>query len=745
MFTKHSKTFYKYLFSYLSVMVLCLSILVLFVVLYLFPLLKSNITESHSTALMQTAGALDGKLELLYQTSYQLAYSNENLISYYIMDESPIRDVKIISELESYSAISSFIDEIGLLNPKSEFIYTSTGVYPIDLFFKNEYQYPTVKNPKNLFLSYTTNVTMSASHTSAATHQYHAYITFINPPYALSNLPDITMLFWVRERELAEVLDVLSSDSTFSAILSNGESIYSSLEFTSGEQTGELWTAVSNNASHFRIDNEDYVLFVQKSKVNDWIYVYGIDEDEVFSSMNVIRMLLLTVTAIAAAISIFTIWYYMRLNYLPLKKIKILTDKLELQYTENDEIDSLNHVLDYLSGQSRYQIDILKNSKLLSSLKNSLLFSLIKGHVSSVQEFNKDGASLNLKLTWPNYQVLMIQLRGILTENHTVADRLERLLSSAFSDQYEVYFRELFEENQYVVILAMDDSVCGESETRCHNLRDMALEEDMSMTIGIGRIYQEIKGYQSSCLEADLALHNSFVLGHGSVITYHEKNFIDTPLLLYPSENMNSLRMSIRCGDYESFRQQAETIFAHITEQKMNADYAKNLCNSITGILTNELSPEALHQSTNTLLLMYHADTLNSYRLYFNQVTQDLISSVAPEEEQNTDLLTQIQQYIMQNFDDCNFSAQKIADAMNINSSYLSQFFKSHTGENLNNYIANLRIAKAKRLLVSTNLSLPAIAEEVGYYNQNSFIRRFKQITGMTPGTYRKKKSAESF
>ena len=69
--------------------------------------------------------------------------------------------------------------------------------------------------------------------------------------------------------------------------------------------------------------------------------------------MNVIRMLLLIVTAAAAAISIFTIWYYMRLNYLPLKKIKILTDKLELQYTENDEIESLNHVLDYLSGQSR--------------------------------------------------------------------------------------------------------------------------------------------------------------------------------------------------------------------------------------------------------------------------------------------------------------------------------------------------------------------------------------------------------
>lgn len=744
MFTKHSKTFYKYLFSYLSVMVLCLSISVLFVVLYLFPLLKSNITESHNTALMQTAGALDGKLELLYQTSYQLSYSNENLISYYIMEESPIRDVKIISELESYSAISSFIEEIGLLSSKSDFIYTSTGVYPTDLFFKNEYQYPTVKNPKNLFLSYTSNATVPASYISSLSHQYHAYVTFINPPYALSNLPDITMLFWVKERELAEILDALSSESTFSAILSNGESIYSSLELESAEQTRELYAAVSGNASNFRINNKDYVLFIQKSGVNDWIYVYGIDVDEVFSGMNVIRMLLLIVVAVAVAICIFTIWYYMRLNYLPLKKIKILTDKLELQYTQNDEIDSLNHVLDYLSSQSRYQIDILRNSKLLDSLKNSLLFSLIKGHVSSVQEFNRDGASLNLKLTMPNYQVLMIQLRGIIQENSSVSDKLSRLLSSVFSDKYEVYFRELFEENQYVVILALDDDVCGESEIRCRDLRDMALEKDISMTIGIGRIYREISGFQSSCLEADQALHNSFVLGHGSVITYREEDFTDIPLLqLYPSENMNSLRMSIRCGDYENFRQQAETIFTHITEQKMTADYAKNICNSITSILTNELPSEDLHHSTNTLLLMYHADTLNSYKLYFNQVTQDLISSSVPKEEQNTDLLTQIQQYIMQNYDDCNFSAQKIADAMNINSSYLSQFFKAHTDENLNNYIANLRIIKAKRLLVSTNLSLPAIAEEVGYYNQNSFIRRFKQITGMTPGTYRKKKSTE--
>ena len=35
-------------------------------------------------------------------------------------------------------------------------------------------------------------------------------------------------------------------------------------------------------------------------------------------------------------------------------------------------------------------------------------------------------------------------------------------------------------------------------------------------------------------------------------------------------------------------------------------------------------------------------------------------------------------------------------------------------------------------------MPLQMVSESVGYYNLNSFIRRFKQITGATPGEYRK-------
>ena len=45
---------------------------------------------------------------------------------------------------------------------------------------------------------------------------------------------------------------------------------------------------------------------------------------------------------------------------------------------------------------------------------------------------------------------------------------------------------------------------------------------------------------------------------------------------------------------------------------------------------------------------------------------------------------------------------------------------------------------KAKELLMTTELSLKQIAATVGYSNVSSFIRRFKQLYGVTPGSYKK-------
>ena len=67
---------------------------------------------------------------------------------------------------------------------------------------------------------------------------------------------------------------------------------------------------------------------------------------------------------------------------------------------------------------------------------------------------------------------------------------------------------------------------------------------------------------------------------------------------------------------------------------------------------------------------------------------------------------------------------------------------RDRTGQTLLEYTTCMRMEKAKVILTSTKLQLKAVAEEVGYYNVSSFIRRFKQLVGVTPGEYRSNRPA---
>ncbi len=79
-----------------------------------------------------------------------------------------------------------------------------------------------------------------------------------------------------------------------------------------------------------------------------------------------------------------------------------------------------------------------------------------------------------------------------------------------------------------------------------------------------------------------------------------------------------------------------------------------------------------------------------------------------------------------------------IAAVLHINPYYLSHTFKALTGVSPMSYIIRRRIDEAQNLLLTTNLSITAIAMECGYNNSNYFQSVFKNLVGTTPGKYRK-------
>ncbi|HEY5583574.1 MAG TPA: helix-turn-helix domain-containing protein, partial [Ruminiclostridium sp.] len=68
-----------------------------------------------------------------------------------------------------------------------------------------------------------------------------------------------------------------------------------------------------------------------------------------------------------------------------------------------------------------------------------------------------------------------------------------------------------------------------------------------------------------------------------------------------------------------------------------------------------------------------------------------------------------------------------------------SRLFRKHTNLSFNEYVTNLRINEAKRLMrEQPGMLLKDIAEIVGYQDQHYFSRIFKSITGIAPSEFNK-------
>ena len=101
-----------------------------------------------------------------------------------------------------------------------------------------------------------------------------------------------------------------------------------------------------------------------------------------------------------------------------------------------------------------------------------------------------------------------------------------------------------------------------------------------------------------------------------------------------------------------------------------------------------------------------------------------------------------VKYYIKKNIDK-NVELEDIANIMGYSTKYMSRLFKQETGINFNDYRLELKMAKAKEYLKSTDLRIKQIAYEIGYENSESFVRIFKRKTGLTPSQYRNRSGIE--
>ena len=112
---------------------------------------------------------------------------------------------------------------------------------------------------------------------------------------------------------------------------------------------------------------------------------------------------------------------------------------------------------------------------------------------------------------------------------------------------------------------------------------------------------------------------------------------------------------------------------------------------------------------------------------------------LAKEGEQSpTKIVRDALYYIRRHYNE-NISLTDVAEHINVNKSYLCDVFKKEQKVTILQYMTNLRIEKAKELLLHTDMKMYEISVEVGYNDYTYFSQIFKRNTGETLSEFRKK------
>ena len=107
-------------------------------------------------------------------------------------------------------------------------------------------------------------------------------------------------------------------------------------------------------------------------------------------------------------------------------------------------------------------------------------------------------------------------------------------------------------------------------------------------------------------------------------------------------------------------------------------------------------------------------------------------------EESRDSFVAKALRYASDNMAVADLSINKLAESEGISRQHASKKFKDATGKSFGEHLSFLRINYCCEIIAKSNRQMTEIAEEAGYRDMNTFYRHFKNITGITPGEYKK-------
>lgn len=234
-------------------------------------------------------------------------------------------------------------------------------------------------------------------------------------------------------------------------------------------------------------------------------------------------------------------------------------------------------------------------------------------------------------------------------------------------------------------------------------------------------------------------LQKSFYERYGTLIIWEEGS--RQGLRRYPAEKKNILTAIEEMGRHKMVSGEEELYQALLREKDSDPEYVRDLYTGFYFAMRRqeEQQQRGLSEDADNLeTLGIQAGNLNLRELheYYVYLTERVLAAREQvKKEQSTVLL--IKGYIREKYQDPYLSLKEISDYVHLSNSHMCMLFKKETGITINQYLTDVRMEKAKRMLKDGRYNVAGVSEMVGYRDSSYFGKAFRKSFGLTPLEYK--------
>lgn len=267
----------------------------------------------------------------------------------------------------------------------------------------------------------------------------------------------------------------------------------------------------------------------------------------------------------------------------------------------------------------------------------------------------------------------------------------------------------------------------------------------LGVTVGLARFCDDISQLPRAAWEAQAAAHlGMFYLGPERVVHVDElEHKVDGDGGVYTAREKELLEV-LRSGDVEKIRQVFREFLISVFDNPSADLYLIKA--RLMGVLVaysrsvghmgdqDEEMIQVYNKFARQLSLCHSVEEMESW------LVELVLAGNSYSGDQGGKLVTEAIKkalaYIHENYQR-ELSLTELLRVIFLSPGYFSRAFKEQVGCTFSEYVLRLRIEKAKKLLVETDLPVREVARQVGYPDPNYFSRVFSRAIGMSPSRYR--------